>query len=293
MTEIGQATPAPRAEPRRTSTATLAGLTGVIAFTMLGITGSWLTPYRTSELAGASLEPPSAAHLLGTNSVGQDLMSQLVTGARVSLLVALLAGGGTVLLGASIGMLAGWTGGRLDAVAMRTVDLVLAIPRLPLLIVVGAYAGPSISVISLTIALTFWPMSARVVRSQVLSLRRRTHLRASLGFGAGTSHALRRHVLPEVGLIVAAGLVAASGRAVMLEAGLAFLGLGDPARTSWGKTMRDAMDFGGLFHTDAWTWWLLPPVAAITLLLLAITLLGVGVEQRVNPRLTRHPGGGR
>lgn len=248
----------------------------------------WLARYRPTAPSGEPLSPPSAQHLIGTNVVGQDITSQLLVGAQVSLIVAAIAGGGTLLIGAIVGVLAGWCGGRTDAVLMRVVDLLLAIPRLPLLIVVGAYVGPTLLTVAAIIALTSWPPGARVVRSQVLSLRRRTHLRAAIGFGAGTWHAVRRHLVPEVGLILVAGLVAAAGRAVMLEAGLSFLGLGDPTRTSWGGMIRDATDFGGLFYTDAWSWWLLPPVVAITVLLLGFTLAGLGLEEAVNPALRRH-----
>lgn len=261
-------------------------LVGAVA--VIAVAGSSFAPYRVTELAGRPLEGPSLTHLLGTNSVGQDLASQLVAGARVSLFVALVAGGGTLLLGAAIGTVAGWLGGRVDAVLMRLVDVVLVIPKLPLLIVAGAYVGPSLSGIAVIIALTSWPPSARVLRSQVLSLRRRAHLRAALGFGAGTLRMLRYHVLPELGLILVAGLVAAAGRAVSLEAGLAFLGLGDPTRASWGSIMRDALDFSGLFYTRGWTWWMVPPVVAIGVLLIGVTFLGIAVEQRVNPRLARH-----
>ena len=260
----------------------------VTMFALLAVFGAALSPYRPTQLAGQPLEPPSSLFLLGTNSVGQDLASQAVSGARVSLTIAVLAGGGTIVLGGLVGIVAGWLGGLPDAVIMRVVDFVLIMPRLPLLIVVGAYIGPSLPIIALIIALTFWPGPARVVRSQVLSLRRRAHVRASMGFGAGTGHVLRRHLVPEVALILVAGLVSAGGRAVMLEAGLAFLGLGDPSRSSWGKVMRDAIEFSGLFYTEAWVWWLMPPIVAITVLLLGFTFLGVGIEQRINPRLVRH-----
>jgi peptide/nickel transport system permease protein len=266
------------------------GLVIVAVFVGLAVAGPWLTHYRTTELAGSPLEPPSAAHWLGTNGVGQDLASQILNGARVSLFVALLAGGGTLLIGALVGMVAGWAGGVVDAVLMRIVDLVLVVPKVPLLIVIGTYAGPSLPVISLIIALTGWPPTARIVRSQVLSLRRRAHIKAAIGFGGSSGQILRRHILPEVALILAAGLVGAAGRAIAFEAGLAFLGLGDPSRASWGAILRDANDFGGLFFTDAWKWWLVPPLVSVSLLLLGVTFLGVGLEQRINPRLTRHTG---
>lgn len=282
------------AQPRRRRN--LAGWFGgtvVLGMATMALLAPAIAPYRHTELAGSPLEGPSAAHLLGTNSVGQDVFSQLVLGARASLLIALLAGVGTLLMGALVGLFAGWIGGRTDAILMRVTDVVLALPRLPLLIVVGAYLGPSLPNIALVITLSFWPPGARVVRSQVLSLRRRTHLQATAGFGGGTWHTLRRHVVPEIGLILAAGLVGSAGRAITLEAGLAFLGLGDPTRASWGAIMRDSLDFRAIFRTDAWSWWLIPPVLSLTVLLLGITFLGVALESKVNPRLSRHVGGSR
>lgn len=286
---------APPAAPREGWLAPIGwcGLAVVGAFTAVGAFAPRLAGYRVSELAGEPLQAPAFGHLLGTNVVGQDVASQLVHGARVSLFMAVVGGGGTVVVGALVGMLAGWWGGRTDAVLMRVTDLALVIPAHPLLIVLGAYAGPSTTVIALLIAAISWPASARLVRARVLSLRHRAHLRAAVGFGAGTIRVLWLHVLPEVGLLLAAAFVAAASWAVTLEAGLAFLGLGDPTRASWGRMMRDAIDFQGLFDTSAWAWWLLPPVIAVTLLLLGLAFLGLGLEQRLNPRLARHsPSGG-
>lgn len=264
----------------------LVGLVAVVA-----VLAPTIAPYRPFELSGRPLEPPSADHLLGTNGVGMDVFTQLVLGARASLLIAVLAGLGTLLVGAAVGLLAGWLGGWVDALSMRLVDIVLALPRLPLLILMGVYLGPSLATTAVVISLAFWPPTARIVRSQVLTLRHRTHLTAAVGFGAGTAHTLRRHVVPEIGLVLVASLVASAGRAVMLEAGLAFLGLGDPSRVSWGSILRDALDFNALFFTDAWRWWLLPPIVALVSFLLGLTLLGMAVEGWVNPRLGRHPGG--
>lgn len=281
----------PPAEKRRRPRFPAIGWVGLVVvgvFVLLALAAPYVAPYRVTELAGDPLEAPSARHLLGTNSVGQDVATQLMSGARVSLFVAVVAGGGTLLIGALLGMVAGWSGGTVDAVLMRFVDLVLVIPKVPLLIVAGTYAGPGLTLLSIIIALTSWPPTARVVRSQVLSLRRRAHLKAAMGFGARTWQILRGHVLPEVGLILVAGFVGAAGRAITFEAGLAFLGLGDPTRASWGAILRDALNFGGLFFTDAWMWWMVPPVVAVSLLLLGVTFVGVGLEQRINPRLARH-----
>jgi len=247
-----------------------------------------ISPYGPRERAVQTQESPSRHDLLGTNQIGQDLLSQLLAGARVSLTMALLAGGGSVVIGAVVGVSAGWAGGLVDALLMRFTDIFLALPRLPLLIVVGIYAGKSATAVGLVIAAVFWPGTARILRSQVRSLRHQAHVRASLGFGAGSLLVVRKHVLPDVGLVILASLVAAAGRAVFLEAGLAFLGLGDPNTVSWGSIMRDARLSPGLFYTSLWTWWLLPPVVAIVLVLLGLTFIGVAVEQRINPRLGRH-----
>lgn len=270
-----------------------AGAVIIGLYALIAILAGFIAPYQTTAIVGPSLDPPSAQHLLGTNGLGQDLWSQMLAGSRVSLFMALVAGGGTLLLGTILGTFAGWLGGRTDALLMRLIDFVMVIPALPLLIVLGAYLGPSLVAVASVIAVISWPPNARVVRSQVMSLRSRPHLRAAVGFGAGTLHVMRRHIIPEIGLILGAGLVGAAGRAVAMEAGLAFLGLGDPAQSSWGTVMRDALNYRSLFVTPAWRWWLVPPVVALALFLLGLTFIGNSVERRLNPRLSRHPGSAR
>jgi peptide/nickel transport system permease protein len=265
-----------------------AGVAMLGVFVVVATVGPALAPYRGTELAGEPLEHPSVRHWVGTNSVGQDVASQLIAGVRASLVVAVVGGGGTLLLGAMVGALAGWFGGLPDELAMRAVDLALAIPALPLLIVLGAYARPGLIGLCLMISVTSWPVLARVVRSEVLSVRRRGHVEAAVSFGAGTGHQLRHHVLPDVGLILVAGLVSAAEHAIAVEAGLAFLGVVNPTQQSWGSVMRDALNFRGLFFTRAWVWWLLPPVFGVSLLLLALALVGTSIERHVNPRLARH-----
>lgn len=284
-------TRSPRAVPLSGHWTKVAGsLGGVILAVYVGLVlfGSRLAPFRATELAGRSLEAPGGDHLLGTNVLGQDLASQLVLGARASLLVALLAGVGTVLVGGIIGILAGWFPGWFDSVLMRATDLTLILPKLPLLLLIGALTGGSVVGLSLVISLLFWPTAARILRSQVLTLRSRTHVRAATGFGAGTWHQLRRHILPDLGLLSVAEFIPAAGRAVGLQAGLAFFGIGDPTQPSWGAMIRDAIAYRGVFITDAWKWWLAPPVVALVLLILAITLLGTAAERRFSPRVARH-----
>jgi peptide/nickel transport system permease protein len=264
------------------------GIVGV--FVVVALAAPWLAPFRVTALAGDPLERPSFGHVLGTNGVGQDLASQLLGGARTSLSVAVVAGGGTVLLGAVIGALAAWRGGLADALAMRLADVLLAVPGVPLLIVVGAYTRPSVTSISVIIAGTSWPVPARIIRAQALSVRRRGHIGAAVGFGATTGHVLRTHIAPELSPVLLATLVGAAERAITIEAGLAFLGLGS-GQVSWGSVIRDALAFRGLFFTNAWAWWLLPPVVAISLVLVGVALLGTAADEWANPRLARHLAG--
>lgn len=281
--------------PRSTSDhrariAAVAGGVLVGAFVLLVAFGGQLAPYRATALSGDSLQPPGSGHLLGTNLLGQDVASQLILGARASLLVAVVAGLGTVLIGGLVGVTSGWFRGWTDAVLMRITDVVLVLPKLPLLLLVGALTGGSDITLAILIAATFWPVTARILRAQVLTLRTRTHVRAATGFGAGPWHQLRRHILPELTLLSVAEFIPAASRAVALQAGLAFLGVGDPTQPSWGAMMRDAVAYRGLFVTDAWSWWLLPPIVAVVTLVVGVTLIGTAAETRLSPRLSRHPG---
>ena len=271
--------------------ATAGGAIGTViiaVYVLLLLFGTRLAPFRATELAGRSLESPGGDHLLGTNILGQDIASQLILGARASLTVALLAGAGTVVLGGIVGILAGWFQGWADAVLTRVTDLFLIVPKVPLLLLLGALTGGSVVALSIVISLLFWPTAARILRSQVLTLRTRAHVRAATGFGAGSWHQLRRHILPDLGLLSIAEFIPAAGRGIGLQAGLAFLGVGDPTLPSWGAMIRDAVAFRGVFITEAWKWWLAPPIIALILLIVAITLLGGAAEQRLSPRLARH-----
>lgn len=280
--------PTPATKSGRLRLSAVAGTVIVGLFVALLLFGSYLAPFSATELAGRSLEPPGGPHLLGTNQLGQDIASQLILGARASLLVAVLAGAGTVVIGSIVGVTAGWFPGWPSAVLMRVTDLVLVLPKLPLLLLVGALTGGSVLGLSVVISALFWPIAARIIRSQVLSLRTRTHVRAATGFGAGTRHQLRLHILPDLALLSVAEFIPAAGRAVALQAGLAFLGVGDPTEPSWGGMIRDAVNFQAVFITPAWTWWLIPPVLALVALIVGITLLGTAAERRLSPRLARH-----
>ena len=246
-----------------------------------------LAPFDPHAAAGPSLAAPSGAHLLGTNDTGQDICSQLIWGARSSIVVAVPAASIAVGLGVAVGALAGLLGGWVDAVAMRVVDVMLAIPILPLLILVAALAGPSRTTIVLVIGLTAWPQVARIVRSQTLTLAGRGYVSASRGFGAGRWYVVRRHIVPMLSPLAAAAYVYWAATAIVVQAGLAFLGLADPTEVSWGGVLNRALGHEGIYYSEAWLWWVLPAGLAITLAALGLALLGLGLEPRANPRWRR------
>jgi len=263
------------------------GLSVLALFAAIALLAGVMAPYDPHAFSGQSLEQPSPAHPLGTNDAGQDILSELIYGARISLAVAVGAAVGTVALGTLVGGVAGTVGGWLDGLLMRLVDVLMTLPRLPLLILLTAFLGAGLAQTTAVIALLFWPATARVVRAQVQSVRRRGYVRMARNFGGGPGYVLRRHILPQIGPLLVSGLVTAAGRAVAMEAGLAFLGLGDPTAKSWGLMMRFALNLPGLLLTDRWLWWLLPPGLCVTLLILALTFTGMGLEEHLNPRLRR------
>ena len=277
------------ASPRaRVPAAVRLGLAILIFYLFVGIAAPWLAPHDPSAYVGRPLEAPGWEHLLGTNDVGQDILSELIYGTRVSLIVAVAAALLTLCISVLVGTLAGLLGGWTDALLMRAVDVLMIVPRLPLMIVIAAYAGAGLEVIVLVIALLGWPGSARVVRAQVLSLRCRAQVDAARSFGGGIGHIIWRHLVPELGPILAASFVGRANSAVMMEASLAFLGLGDPSLKSWGLMTRYALNAPDFFFSSRWLWWLLPVGISLTLLLLGFAFLGIGLEEWANPRAQRH-----
>lgn len=243
-----------------------------------------LAPYDPSERVARPFLPPSSEHLLGTNDVGQDLLSELIFGTRVSLTVGVVAAVVAMLIGTTIGVIAGYYPKRLGAVLMRLVDVVLILPFLPLLIVLAAYLGRSLTNTIIVIGVLIWAAPARIIRSQVLSLRSREYVLAARSMGAKDRWVILRHILPRTGLLATGSFVRAISGAILLEAALSFLGLGDPIQKSWGSILFWAQSRGA-FLTPAWKWWVLPPGLAIMAASLGFALIAFAVEERINPKL--------
>lgn len=262
----------------------LVGASLLLVVASAAVFADQLAPYGPEALAGASFELPSEEHLLGTNHLGQDIFSQVIWGARDSLGVAVGAASIAVALGVAVGAGAGFARGGTDLIAMRVVDVVLGIPRLPLLILVAATVGANRATLIVVLGATMWPVVARKVRGRASSLRQRGFVAAARGFGGGFAYVMGRHVVPALAPLVASSFILVASNAVLLEASLAFLGLADPTGTSWGLMLNDALLQQGLYFNPIWPWWVLPAGFSITLTVLGFTFLGVGLEPLMNPR---------
>lgn len=243
-----------------------------------------LVPFDPRAFVGPSLAPPGAVHLLGTNDVGQDIFSRLVHGARISLALGLSVAFAATLIGVAAGMISGYLGGWVDVVVMRLVDAVLAIPFLPLLIVLQAFLGAGLGGMALVLVLVMWARPARELRAQVLAIREQLHVQAAVAMGASSAHILRRHVFPGLVPLVVPQLIRTARGAILSEASLSFLGLGDPTAVTWGSMLFHAQARSA-YLTGAWLWWVVPPGLLIGATVLATAMMGYGLEERARPRL--------
>jgi len=220
--------------------------------------------------------------LLGTDAHGRDLWSQLVYGARVSLYVGVLSAVISVVIGLIVGLCAGFLGSAVDEVLMRITDFWLVVPFLPLMLILVSVFGPTLDNLIIIVGLLGWMGFARVVRSQVLSLKERAFIEAARAVGAGRSHIIFRHILPNVMSLVYVTLASSVPGAITIEAALSFLGFYDPVRVSWGRMLNEAMFIGG--GVLNW-WWVIFPGLCIALLAMAFILLGFALDEILNPKL--------
>ena len=235
------------------------------------------------------LQPPSGSHLLGTDERGRDVLSEVFYGTATSLIVGFAAALITMLLGAVVGLIAGTYGRAVDEVLMRTTDLFLVIPWLPLAIILALFlppfGQPSMTKIIIVIGITSWPAAARIVRSQTLSIRERTFIERAVAVGAGRLHIMRTHLLPNVFPLLFANAILSVSYAILSAAFLAFLGIYDITKITWGLMMYNAFNYGG-FTAGAW-WYVLPPGICIVLVVLGFTFVSYALDDILNPKLRK------
>ena len=245
-------------------------------------------PYDVTKRADKGLSP-SLSHLLGTSiTTGQDVFSMLIYGTRVSLSIGIITGLLIAVLGSVLGVAAGYMGGIVDMVLMRIVDIMIVVPTLPLTIVITNIFGHSYVVIVFVFVLFGWQSLSRVVRSQVLLLKNSDYVKAAELAGAGKGYIMFRHILPGVSHLVVMNTALTCAGIMIAEAGLSFLGLGNPTAISWGKMLADAQNGGSMLFGHWWT--ILAPGIGIFLSVFAFMRLGLAIEEILNPRMKRKNG---
>jgi peptide/nickel transport system permease protein len=243
-----------------------------------------LNPVFARQAGNPQWASPGDFSPLGTDHLRRSVWAQFVWGSRVSLFVGLAATVLTILIGSVVGIVAGFVGGRLDAALMRTTEWFLVIPFLPLAIVLASVLGRSVWNIIFVIGITSWPSTARLVRAQVLTVKQRLFVDRARSLGAGGTYIVGHHILPNVSGLILANATLAVPISILTETTLSFLGLGDPSRASWGKTLEEAFVNGAVVR-NAW-WYFLPAGLGILAVVLAFTLIGRTLEEIANPRLS-------
>jgi peptide/nickel transport system permease protein len=257
------------------------GLMGALA--VLAETVAPIDPLRTGA---APLQTPSPRHLMGTDELGRDLWSNIAHGARVSLFVGILATLPATLVGVMVGLVAGYYGLALDEALMRLAEVFQIVPAMLIALTLVAFLGGRLWTLVPIIAATGWPITARLVRSEILSHRERDYILAARAVGSRDARIIWRHLFPNAFPLILIGLPLQVGRAILIEAGLSFLGLGDPAAASWGKLLQSAQEYMRV------AWWLaLFPGLALTVTVLALYLVAEGLHVRAAPGVPYSPPG--
>ncbi len=273
------------------NTSALVGLAIFSVILMVAVFAPFIAPYDPYVKTGMPFEAPSDAHLLGTNDVGEDILSELIYGARISLLIGFVAAVVATLIGGVLGLLSGYYGGVVDEVIMRFTDVWLAFPGLLFTIFLAAVlvrtpiGGRIIYTVIIAIALNSWSGVARLVRSVTLKVKEMPFVEAARAAGASNFKIIFRHILPNASPILLVSVLTRIDSAMLTEASLSFLGIGDPTVKSWGMIIHYAMIRNAIV-TGRW-WWFIPPGLMISITVLSIILISIGLEEYINPRIRR------
>lgn len=262
------------------------GRTGILIaafFLTIALLAPWLAPYDPYKLGAPPHLQPTLQHLLGTDGIGRDILSQVIWGTRISLLIGFIVAVSVVVIGSSVGLAAAYYGGLMDELLMRFTDELMVLPSLPLMIWMATMLGQSMWNIIFVLAVFGWPSMARMVRSETLSVKSRPFVDAARISGASDVRIMMQIILPNLAPLIVANGILSIISAILGEASLSFLGLGDPFNMSWGTVLYFAQ-IEGAFYSNGWAW-ILAPGLSIASVGLAITFIGSAITDIANPRL--------
>jgi len=275
----------------------MVGLIVLVFFAVLALFPNlFVGPLETAVRAtGNAFDPPSSAHIFGADDLGRDMLNRTVHGARISMTIGLMATVITLVFGVTIGLIAGYAGGKLDNALMRISDFFLVLPTFVLALILAPVLidvigddveilgiRATLMVIIVVIGITSWAATARIIRSQVLSLKERMFVDRARVIGAGPGRIIMGHILPNVVNLIVANAVLTFASAVLTETTLSFIGLGDPFQPSWGQILNSAQESGA---PGLGAWWVIaPPAACVVLVVLCFTLVGNALDDLLNPK---------
>lgn len=264
------------------------GIAGLVLFMIFLITaafGPYIVKYDTLSFGEVEdkLKPPDSKHILGTDDLGRDVFGGLVAGSRISLMIGLMATAISMVIGTLVGLVSGYSGGKIDMILMRVTDVFLVLPWMPLMLVLAALLGSSIWNIIWVIGLTGWASTARLVRAQTLTIKERQYIERAKAIGASSYHIIKKHILPNVFPIVFSNTILITATSILSETTLSFLGMGDSTKPSWGMMLHFAFESGAASNKAYW--YLIPPGLCVLLVVLSFTLMGYAFDEILNPKL--------
>ncbi|MBU2511837.1 ABC transporter permease [bacterium] len=261
------------------------GCVMLVCCILIALFCSQISPFDPTEPTMEFMEGPSSLHPLGTDQMGRDLLSRVLHGTKISMLVGVASALIAVVIGTAIGLLSGYFGGRLGEGLMRFTDMFLVLPYLPLMIILTAIIGQNQMILIVVIGITSWPSMSRIIRSEVLSIRQRAYVERARAIGAGHTHIIFKHIMPNVLPLISANVVLIIPVAIISESTLSFIGLGDPTTISWGSILNDALNNNAIM-LGQW-WFYLPAGLAIVFLSLGFSFIGHALDEIANPKLRK------
>jgi len=257
------------------------GLTGIVIIVALGVFGPMVVAYPVGYNEAMPLAAPAREHWLGTDGLGLNLIDEIIWGARTSLFISLTAVAVATCIGVPLGLVSGYFRGRIGGLIDSVIEIAMTIPTLPLMILISAISGPSVGTVAVVIGVFSWPTLARIVRNSTLKLASLPYIEAAIVLGIPRRTIMFKHILLNAVGPALVDLTIIMATAVLTEAGLSYLGLGDPNAWSWGSILQNAFRAGHQFHA----WWLIVfPSLAIMFFVVSFNLLGLGINETLNPK---------
>ena len=268
----------------RNRTVGAVGIAIILLMAFAALFAGFLAPYSPYDQAGGTFEKPSRSHLLGTNDIGQDILSELIYGTRVSLAVGALSAAVSISVGVAVGVASGWYGGSVDRLFAKVTSFFMTIPFLPSVIILASFSNSGILGMSAILGLLSWTDVARVLRASTMQLRERPYIRMIRGMGAPSFYILTRHVFRELLPYILYRTVARVKSGILAESSMSFLGIGSPVAKSWGSIIYYAQARNALI-TGAWLWWIVPPGLCICAVSMGLMMLAYRMETKSDSRM--------